>query len=376
LELNCFGLAILVLIFLNIYHPTKSYLLDQKLFLSLLVTTAFILVLDMFMWLNDGVPGLTIRIAYNIITVFYYTLNPLICLLWYLYADYYINRSAARLRKVHIPMVIPVLANMILSIISVYTKSLFFIDDNNVYHRGPLFLIMAIISFFYLAHTLVFVLRNRAKIQTREYYTLLFFPIPPIIGGIIQTLFYGVSLIWICTTISLLLIFINFQNDQLNKDHLTGLFNRRQLDSYLNTKIQALNGKTIAGLMIDINDFKTINDTYGHNIGDQALKHVAQILDKTFRKSDFVARYGGDEFVVIMEVNKKPDFEKAINRLNENVVQFNAKKLTPYEISLSIGYDYYSAGDKSVAEFLKNIDHLMYMNKRKSRKKSVSHAKP
>jgi len=360
----------LLLIFFNVHRPTSSYLLDQKLFLSLLFTTCLILIFDMLMWLIDGMPGSPMRIAYLIITLSYYALNPLICVLWYFYADYYINRNSARLKKLFIPMTIPALVNLVLAIMSTYNKALFYLDANNVYHRGPLFLIMASISFFYLVYTVIFVIVNRRKIQPREYSTLLFFPIPPIIGGVIQTIFYGVSLIWVCTTISLLIIFINFQNDQLNKDHLTGLNNRRQLDNYLHTKSQGPVGKVIAGLMIDLNYFKSINDTYGHDSGDEALKGVAKILNKTFRKSDFIARYGGDEFVVIMEINEKSDLDKAINRLNENVAQFNTKKLTPYEISLSVGYDYYSSKDKNVSDFLKHIDSLMYTNKHKTRKNS------
>ncbi len=365
LELNCFGLAVLLTIFMNSRRHVNRYLFDQKLFFALLLTTALILVFDMFMWLFDGMPGPLIHPAYQWITVCYYALNPLICALWYLYADYYINRSEAHLKKISIPVLIPVCVNLCLSIMSVYWHGMFYIDGNNVYHRGPLFFVMALICFLFLAYTMVYIFLNRRKIQRREYKTLLLFPIPPIIGGVIQTLFYGVSLIWVCATISLLIIFIDFQNDQLSTDHLTGLYNRRQLDNYLRTKSQNAGGKTVAGLMIDLDSFKVINDTYGHDSGDRALKYVAEILKETFRKNDFVARYGGDEFLAIVEINQRSDLEKAVSRLNENLEQFNAKKLIPYEIKLSIGYDNLSKG-KDVRDFLKHIDDLMYTNKQKT----------
>lgn len=367
MELNCFSLAILILIFLNTRSHINRYLLDQKLFLALLYTTALILVLDMLMWLLDGMPGRAMHAAYTAVTICYYTLNPLICALWYLYTDYYINRSRARLEKIIVPLLIPLCAVLVLAIMSSSGNVLFFIDGNNIYHRGRLFLAMAAVSFFFLAYTLIFTILNRRRVQAKEYSTLLFFPIPPIVGGIIQTLFYGVSLIWVCTTISLLLLFINFQNDELHTDHLTGLYNRRQLDNYLRTKSQSSGGRAIAGLMIDLNSFKEINDAYGHNSGDQALKYVADILKKTFRKNDFVARYGGDEFVVIMEINEKTDLDTAVGRLNENVQQFNSQKLIPYEISLSVGYDYYSSEEKNFMDFLTHIDGLMYTDKRKSK---------
>ena len=360
-------MAVLLLIFLNARRHVNNYLLDQKLFLALLITTALIMVLDMSMWLMDGTPGSLIRGMYLFSTVCYYTLNPLICALWYLYTDYYINRSKKHLVKAGIPMMILVGINMILAVMSVFRNVLFYIDGNNVYHRGRFFLVMAGISFFFLAYTMVFVIVNRRKIQTREYVTLLLFPVSPIIGGILQTMFYGVSLIWVCVTISLLTIFIDIQNDQLSTDPLTGLYNRRQFDKYLHTKGQSSGSKEIAGLMIDLDSFKAINDTYGHNIGDQALKHVAEILKETFRKNDFVARYGGDEFIVIMEINQRDDLEKAVCRLHENVAQFNAQELTPYQIKLSIGYDY-SSGGKIAMDFVNHIDSLMYSDKQKSGK--------
>ena len=113
--------------------------------------------------------------------------------------------------------------------------------------------------------------------------------------------------------------------------------------------------------MIDIDSFKAINDLYGHKCGDEALKHLADILRKTFRKKDFIARYGGDEFVVFMQIEQKSELDDAVKRLSEKLKNFNEKKLFPFEISLSIGFDTYSA-DK-MEDFLKHIDDLMYKHK-------------
>ena len=161
--------------------------------------------------------------------------------------------------------------------------------------------------------------------------------------------------------------FFNIQNVQLDTDYLTNLHNRRQLDNYLHIKSQRLRGKVMAGIMIDVDRFKSINDTYGHDSGDRALKYVADILRETFRRSDFLARYGGDEFVVVMTIKDTADLEKAIRRLNENVEQFNAKQLVPYEIHLSAGYECYSSEYANVSDFLKHIDDLMYINKQKAK---------
>ncbi len=120
----------------------------------------------------------------------------------------------------------------------------------------------------------------------------------------------------VCATLSLLIIYINIQNTQLYKDYLTDLYNRRQFDNYIRAKINSSNNKRIAGFMIDIDSFKKINDVYGHDYGDTALKSTAKILRDTFSDNDFIARYGGDEFVVVVELNDDDDPYEFIDKVN------------------------------------------------------------
>jgi len=366
-ELNCFAIAVLLAIYLNIRRYINKYLLDQKIYLTLIYVNALILALDAAMWLLDGLPGLVTHIAFSMFTTAYYILNPFICVMWYLYADFYIFRSYARLNRRMLPVMIPALVNLALSVASNITGTLFSIDAQNVYRRGPYFLILVSISFGYLIYSMLFTLAHRRKIQAKDFLMLLLLPLLPLAGAVVQVLHFGLSLIWILSTLSTLIIFINFQNVELDTDHLTGLYNRRQLDSYLHAKSQSAGTKAVAGVMIDINNFKRIHDGHGHDEGDRALAHVADILKRTFRENDFVARFGGDEFVAILEMNDKSGLEPALARLKANLAQFNEKKLAPYEISLSVGYDFYPAEGAEPSEFIKNIDRLMYEQKKKLR---------
>ncbi len=367
-ELNCFSMAILLLIFMNIRRQYSQYLTDQKLFLALVSAAFLILFFDTVMWVLDGRPGNHVKMIYVSSTILYNILNPIICVIWYSYVDFYINGSREHLKNILFPMLTLVLINTILSIANIFINIYFIIDDNNIYHRGNHVYILLVICLLIIIYTTVFIVRNRKKLSKKEYMYLLFFGIPPAIGGIIQYFFYGVVIIWICTTISILIVFINIQNEQLHRDYLTGLYNRRSLDSYISAKMKNRNNGITAGIMIDLDSFKMINDLYGHHNGDQALKHIASILKNTFRKKDFIARYGGDEFIVIMEISEKSDLVKMIQRLKENVSLFNIQKSVPYEISLSIGYDCFSnkSVKKMTAEkFLNHIDNLMYLNKQR-----------
>jgi diguanylate cyclase (GGDEF)-like protein len=224
---------------------------------------------------------------------------------------------------------------------------------------------MVSISSVFLLYALALILLKQNRFEKNNFIPILVFFIPPLIGGIVQTVFFGISVIWVSVTISILVIFINLQNYQLDIDYLTGVFNRRQLDHYLQQQAQAYSDKKLlAGLMIDLDAFKSINDRYGHDAGDEALRYLAGILKRTFRKHDFIARFGGDEFVVLMDIKDASDLNRAVRRLKENVKLFNAQKLVPFNLSLSIGYDTYTpAPSFTLFDFMRHIDNLMYQEK-------------
>lgn len=364
IAIDVFSLAVLLVIFLNDFRRNKEYSHEQKLFRSLLHINTLIIAFDVLMWILDGKSGLYLHETYLAVTGIYYILNPLICFVWYLYVDFFIYRSESRLKKVILPMAIPAGVNLVLGILSIFYNLYFYIDNANTYYRGSLFYLMAAIAFFYLAYAFTIIIIRRKTISRRDFLPLLFFAVPPLIGAIFQTMVYGLSLIWPCATISMLVIYINIQNNQLHKDYLTGLFNRRQLDHYLQYAIQDFGDGLLAGIMIDLNLFKMINDVYGHSAGDDALQHTAAILKKTFRKNDFIARYGGDEFIVLAVFQRKEDLDITIGRLQDNVRKFNQQNIVPYNISLSMGYDFYSGGSRSLfTGFLKHLDDLMYQDK-------------
>lgn len=364
-ELNGFSLSILVLIYLNMRHRGGRYLTDQKLFLALSAVDGLLLVLDTAMWLMDGHPGEGLHTLYLFTSALYNILNPVICAIWYLYVNYYIFSSAARLRRALPFLFLPILLNALLSISSFFTGAYFIIDENNVYRRGPLIPFLLATCLFLLVFTVVFLIRNRDRLDRKEYYYLLFFVVPASVGGILQFLFYGLVILWACVTFSILVIFINFQNDQLRTDHLTGLYNRRYLDNYLQAKLQGKSGRLIGGIMIDLNGFKSINDTYGHAIGDHALKAAARLLRKTFSDRDFIARYGGDEFVILMDLKKPEELSAATHRLLEEADLFNSRVFTPYQVNLCLGYDTFTTSpDLTATAILSRIDHLMYQNKK------------
>ncbi len=371
-ELNLFAIVVLALIFVNNYHHGDIHLFEQKLFWALLCSNAVILVMDSLQWLLDGVPGKASRTVLLIATVLYYILNPLPCFFWNLYADYKIHKDEKRLRNFLFPMSLPFLVNLVFSVLSVGGGYLFYLDSQNFYHRGKLFFILALSCYIYMTSTMVVVIAKRKRMQKKTFKSLLLFAVFPSVAGIIQSFVYGLSLIWVSMTISILMVYLSIQNNQMYTDHLTGLCNRKQLDSYLHEWSKKKGAKSLAGVMIDIDAFKTINDRWGHDAGDEALVETKKILEKTFKKDDLICRYGGDEFVVISLINDQSELEKNIHKLRGNAEQFNQQRSVPYQINFSVGCDLYDqSSGMTFAQFFKKIDQLMYTNKRNKSKKSI-----
>jgi len=154
-------------------------------------------------------------------------------------------------------------------------------------------------------------------------------------------------------------------------DELTGLYNRRRFfilaEQYI--KLSVRTKKRLKLLFIDMDDLKWINDHYGHNEGDQALIDLANILKKTFRESDIIARIGGDEFVVLSESTDE-NGEIVMPRLYENIKDYNAKRSRRYTLSISVGTTQFDPNYPiSIDELLSKADALMYAQKRKRKEK-------
>lgn len=150
-------------------------------------------------------------------------------------------------------------------------------------------------------------------------------------------------------------------------DELTGLYNRRGFlalaDQYL--KIVNRMKNKISILYADLDDLKTINDTFGHQEGDRAIIETAEILRETFRESDVAARIGGDEFVVMPAVMSNASLEMVLDRLHKNIAQVNTQTGRNYQISISYGIAFYDPEQPcTIEELLSRGDRMMYENKK------------
>ncbi|MBF4694010.1 GGDEF domain-containing protein [Fusibacter ferrireducens] len=365
IQIGLFSLMILIVIYYNVRSDLNRDKMDRKLFEALILSTACVTVLDVLMYLVDMRSGSFFLSANQLVTCLYYIFNPIPCLIWCLYADILIFDSPSRLKKMFTVMIIPTIVLTLLSIMSISKGFFFYIDTFNKYHRGTYNWLLTLICCFYLFYTFLITLINRKNISSKDFFPMLFFLFPPIIGFMIQIRFQGVSTLWMSVTFSILVIYINIQKINVSTDYLTGLYNRRQLDSHLKrfSHFQSSAHK-IAGMMIDLNDMKSINDSQGHMMGDIALEQTALILKKSFHKDDFIARYGGDEFVIIFMVKDYDGLSQTVSRVESNLEKFNKNTTFPFKLSFSIGYDLFDPKKQAtIDDFIRYLDQKMYLSK-------------
>ncbi|MBQ9068207.1 MAG: GGDEF domain-containing protein, partial [Eggerthellaceae bacterium] len=130
-------------------------------------------------------------------------------------------------------------------------------------------------------------------------------------------------------------------------------------------------GHRFAAVMVDVDDFKRINDTLGHSVGDVALAQTARLLKSCVRTGDVVARFGGDEFFVLLDVETTEELEEVVGRMRTEEDVFNRGD-HPYLLGLSKGYDFYDPERfATIKEFEEYLDNLMYADKEQRRAQSI-----
>ncbi len=369
-EINIVGAILLLLLLNNIYRSgMRDIPADQWIFNGIMFLNLLIFIFDTGMWLMDGRPHAALRFGNYVMTTLYYLLNPIISFLWLMYTDIKIYESRLDLLKRTRFYVIPAAVTSIMSLASPFTGWFFVIDEENRYMRGSLFLIMALTAISYLiiscGISLYDFYKNGWEKNKSINLYLAAFSVWVMAAAVIQIMFFGVSIIWVCSMLGCVSIYINLQNREVSTDYLTGLFNRRRLDQHLLRRIKTKrNGRLLFAILLDVDEFKNINDNYGHSAGDSVLVETAKLLRKTCRNSDdFIARLGGDEFIIVGERTEYREIEQLMNEVHSSVNDYNQSCRLNYNLQISMGYSVFDRDD-TADTFLAAADREMYRSKK------------
>ncbi|MFW6007575.1 MAG: GGDEF domain-containing protein, partial [Halanaerobiales bacterium] len=154
----------------------------------------------------------------------------------------------------------------------------------------------------------------------------------------------------------------------LKIDDLTGLFNRKYFLEFMRKMISLAQRKNhlLSIIMLDLDKFKIVNDTYGHNVGDQVLMRVGEVLQKEMREEDVVARIGGEEFAILLMETSLKEAVNIAERIKEKIAAMTFSHSQEINITASFGVTELKAGDK-LQNLLIKADQALYVSKKEGR---------
>ena len=297
----------------------------------------------------------------------YYTASAFLGYLWFVYIEIILGSSLVynkkKRRLLHIPIAVAAIYAIIICL---------FFDPSikNIFGYLTAFsLVIEPFLFVIIAGIRVLIKQTKLKnnILRKRYLNMALWPIVILLVSVIQLFFAEIPVFCFGATIIVLALYIYNQDSLISTDPLTGIYNRNMLNNYISNGMD--NNYTYYILMIDIDRFKSINDTYGHLEGDKALKYMAKLISNVANKNgDFYARYGGDEFIII---SKEENEENIINLIKSiNLELTKTKEDLGYAFTTSIGYAIYNK-DKTIEETIEIADQNLYKAKEVAHEKGL-----
>ncbi|MDR7870690.1 MAG: diguanylate cyclase [Tissierellaceae bacterium] len=343
--------ALLYLIGL-LYSSTTLNFYRKRPFLIAIILTVIIILSEAGTVLTDN--GILKFRSINILcNVLGFTLTPMIPIAIALIFDKMILRT-------HKLLLIPTLINMVATVLSPLFGFIFYVDSYNQYIRGDyflIFIIVYIINFLFLVIITLEVGKNcNYPIMCKLVALSLFI----ILGTSIQLVYPLAYSSWHCVTLSLLLYYLLMSEFDSSFDTLTSLYNRATFDKATKQMVET---KAFSIIILDIDDFKSINDTYGHDYGDTVIREVASIIRKSFNKHYTCYRLGGDEFAIIGNETDPDKIEYLLRTVTNNLSEMRQKG-SPVP-TVSYGYSVFPGGEKlDFSKTFKEADDQMYHYKK------------
>jgi len=361
LYVNFYSALLLLVLLAIIYIKRELYNFSSKIFKYMIIINIILSIFEVISLLIDGMDNTVLWFMNYTLNFTIFLLTPLIGSLWAMYIDHKIFQGYNR-RKFYYVYLTPFFIVVTLLLVNLRYPVLFSISANNVYSREPLIMFDFLMLFTLLILMTYIVLKNRKKVKKSVVSGSLIFLILPAIGGIIQMSFYGVATLYSAFSLGIISSYIILETIGSSIDNLTGLFTRDKASEYINELINTKNEFGV--LLIDLDDFKKINDEYGHNEGDKYLKLFGEVLTRVFEKDDIISRFGGDEFIIVKNNFVKKDKPGLIKAINDDIKDNLNSNMLSIPINFSVGCSVYNSTlNKSEEELIIEADNNMYLNK-------------
>ena len=332
---------------------------EDKVLLGVIILVIVACIADAITFSLDGHTGRWVRALAYISNNILFLSNMAICPLWVMLISLHLNGVVSKFQRNFMLIVCSVIT--VLMVVNFFNPIIFDINERNVYTRGPMFMVKNLLEVILMADGVIIYLVSRYKSGGVKFFPVLQFVTPIFVCVCLQMFYYGISTIWVGIAVGYTSLMLSLQNENIFIDKLTGLYNRYYLDKISG---ELKRKRKIAMMMLDMNDFKSINDTWGHSQGDDALVSLAGVLQKSVGPDGTVVRYAGDEFVIVLDNGDEKSAEAYSELIKKNLEEFNENHKKKYKLSASIGVGVFDLEKSNVDKILERIDKRMYEDKK------------
>lgn len=368
IDLFVFSGIILAAIIAHTFASNEVLPLSSEYRTKLALSIMAVMAIDLVARLDLKLAPETLRAAKYALNSAYFLLQPLpVSLgLMYLFSLFREKRFTYGERALFL---LPFFAGAALVAANCFTGLVFTIDGNNAYRRGPGVFLYAAINYSYIVPAFALVMRHRDIIKRRTLLTVLAYTIIPCAGSLAQLICYGIVTTWPTYALAILIAYIFLESRRSDRDYLTGVLNRQSFDTRVYKRMaRAKHLGPFALVIVDIDRFKTINDAFGHDKGDEILQVASGILSHSIAGTDTLARYGGDEFIMLIETSDEQVVHGIIRRFDANIEEWSRRDPAGFALSLSAGFALYNPlKHASYKELFKEADAALFSRKAERR---------
>ncbi|TVP84933.1 MAG: GGDEF domain-containing protein [Acholeplasmataceae bacterium] len=356
-DANVIAIMMLIVIYVISWLRAEVNNFAKRLLRIIIISNIIVLIVEPLTWEVDGMSGSAFHVLGYVTNSLMHVVPLVLFCLWFAYIDYKIHDNIKRIRRRYFYL-FPAVVIFALMLINLFVPIIFSIDSlTNIYQRETLWFISFIIIYAMYAGLIAMVIKKRRQTNTLVIVSVLIFFILPFSSSLLQMIYDRFFYTYTTVSIAILISFIFLETISGGRDYLTGLYSRQSFDAYMHHLIEE--GRTFMLLLIDLDNFKSVNDKYGHVYGDELLVDFSTMLSEVFDFADMIVRMGGDEFMVVLKEETPEVIASHIAVLHDKLA--NMPQLD-HDLSFSHGYALYEEG-LTFNEIYRRVDQKMYLEK-------------
>lgn len=345
------GMALVVVMIVGNIWRLRLKSKESKLLIAMLLTSFSCCFFDVVAFAVDGISSDYAENIVYLTNTALFASNFLCAYSWFLFLKEHLKLDLSNSQQTILRITKVLL--LVLLIFNIYCPFIFYVDEMNRYNRMFGYWIYVAFNYALIINSLILYYKNYRQDSSIRFFPIWLYIIPIVSATVIQSLFYGISLMAASFAVAIAGAFTSLQNERIFRDDLTGLFNRSFLDYVLTLYSQK--GRKASGIMISLCNFEEVNEKFGHGVGDQALTKAAELIHDSVGGWGSVLRYSGDEFIVMMDSQYDDYISNCILKIQTNFDKFNREHTEAYTLTPAIGFKKHNSKADNVDKFLDGL---------------------